>query len=62
MPRLPVLSGEETCRILEIHGFERVRKRGSHVVMQQRSGEMTTTVPVPDHRELKVGTLRSIVR
>jgi predicted RNA binding protein YcfA (HicA-like mRNA interferase family) len=30
--------------------------------MQRRAGAMTTTVPVPDHRELRTGTLQSIVR
>ena len=30
--------------------------------MQQRKDGTTTTVPVPDHAELKVGTLSSIVR
>lgn len=29
----------------------------------QRGGENgTTTVPVPDHREVRIGTLRSIIR
>jgi hypothetical protein len=31
-------------------------------VMQRREGETTTTVPVPDHKELKIGTLLAIVR
>jgi predicted RNA binding protein YcfA (HicA-like mRNA interferase family) len=30
--------------------------------MQQVGNDGTTTVPVPDHKELKVGTLRSIIR
>jgi predicted RNA binding protein YcfA (HicA-like mRNA interferase family) len=30
--------------------------------MQRQSSEGTVTVPVPDHRELKTGTLRSIIR
>jgi predicted RNA binding protein YcfA (HicA-like mRNA interferase family) len=30
--------------------------------MQRRSGEGTCTVPVPDHPELKTGTLLSIIR
>jgi len=62
MGRLRVLSGREVCRILERHGFVEVRRRGSHVVMQRRTGEGTTTVPVPDHAELKTGTLLSIIR
>ena len=50
------------CGILQRHGFVAVRQRGSHVVMQRREGETTITVPVPDHKELKTGTLLAIVR
>jgi predicted RNA binding protein YcfA (HicA-like mRNA interferase family) len=50
------------CQILEAHGFEEVRRRGSHSIMQRRSGGTTTTVPVPLHPELKRGTLMSIIR
>jgi len=60
--KLRVLSGQEVCAILEHHGFEKVRQRGSHVVMQRVTEEGTTTVPVPDHDEVRVGTLRSIIR
>ncbi len=62
MGRLRVLSGREVCRILSEHGFAEVRRRGSHVVMQQRTADSTVTVPVPIHDELKTGTLRSIIR
>ena len=30
--------------------------------MQRRNGDVTTTLPVPDHKQLAVGTLRSIIR
>jgi len=60
--RLRVLSGAEACRILAEHGFAEVRRRGSHVVMQKVEGEGTVTVPVPDHKELRIGTLMSIIR
>jgi predicted RNA binding protein YcfA (HicA-like mRNA interferase family) len=30
--------------------------------MQKRSAETTVTVPVPDHAEIRVGTLLSIIR
>jgi predicted RNA binding protein YcfA (HicA-like mRNA interferase family) len=62
MGRLRVLSGREVCRILAAHGFIEVRRRGSHIVMQQQSEAGTITVPVPDHRELATGTLLSIIR
>jgi len=39
-----------------------VRLRGSHVVMQRRTEGGTVTVPIPDHAELKIGTLLSIIR
>jgi predicted RNA binding protein YcfA (HicA-like mRNA interferase family) len=49
--------------ILRQHGFVEVRRRGSHIVMQRRDAPgTTTTVPVPDHEELRIGTLRSIIR
>jgi predicted RNA binding protein YcfA (HicA-like mRNA interferase family) len=62
MGRLRVLSGREVCQILERHGFVEVRRRGSHVVMQCRTDTGTLTVPVPDHRELAIGTLLSVIR
>jgi predicted RNA binding protein YcfA (HicA-like mRNA interferase family) len=60
--KLRVLSGQEVCAILLRHGFQQVRQRGSHLVMQRTIAEGTTTVPVPDHEELRIGTLRSIIR
>lgn len=62
MARLRILSGAEVCRILAEYGFLEVRRRGSHVVMQKVEGEGTVTVPVPDHKELRTGTLMSIIR
>jgi predicted RNA binding protein YcfA (HicA-like mRNA interferase family) len=62
MPKLGVFSGGELCRILGQHGFTSVRQRGSHVVMQQRTGLTTITVPIPMHREIRIGTLQSIIR
>ena len=50
------------CRIREQLGFIEVRQRGSHNVMQQRMPDTTITVPVPDHLQRAVETLRSIIR
>jgi predicted RNA binding protein YcfA (HicA-like mRNA interferase family) len=60
--RLRVLSGRDVSKILETHGFVEVRRRGSHVVLQRRIEATTITVLVPDHAELKAGTLLSIIR
>ncbi len=62
MGRLRPLSGRQVCAILARHGFEEVRQRGSHIVMQKRLPDTTITVPVPNHAELRVGTLQSIIR
>lgn len=56
------LSGREVCAILRQHGFEQVRQRGSHIIMQKQIPGSTVTVPVPDHKELRIGTLMSIIR
>lgn len=62
MGRLRVLSGSDVVRILASEGFQRVRQRGSHVVMQRLLPDTTVTVVVPDHREIRMGTLLSIIR
>ena len=62
MGRLRAFSGKELCKLLTENGLIEVRRRGSHVVMQKRSAAGTTTVVVPDHREVRVGTLLSIIR
>jgi predicted RNA binding protein YcfA (HicA-like mRNA interferase family) len=62
LPKLRVLSGKDVCSILAKHGFQEVRRRGSHVVMQKKLPQTTITVPVPDHKEIRIGTLQSIIR
>ncbi|MBX2996948.1 MAG: type II toxin-antitoxin system HicA family toxin [Caldilineaceae bacterium] len=62
MPKLQILSADEICKILEAHGFAEVRRRGSHIIMQRQLEGSTITVPVPNHKEVRAGTLRSIIR
>lgn len=62
MVRLKILSGKEVCSILSEHGFVEIRRKGSHVLMQKKIPDSTITIPVPDHKELKKGTLQSIIR
>ena len=56
------LAVKEVCEILMQYGFIQVRQRGSHIIMQKQEGGRTRTVPVPNHKELRVVTLRSIIR
>ena len=62
MAKLRILSGRVVCEILEKNGFVEKRRRGSHIVMQKKLTQSTITVPVPDHKELRIGTLQSIIR
>lgn len=57
MPKLPVLSGREVVRGLNRLGFEQVGQSGSHIKLRRR----TATVIVPNHREVRKGTLGSIL-
>ncbi len=61
MPKLRVLSANEVCKILQKHGFERVRQTGSHIIMRRQLPDRGITVPVPNHSELARGTLKSII-
>jgi predicted RNA binding protein YcfA (HicA-like mRNA interferase family) len=56
------MSGQDICRILSLHGFEIIRQRGSHIVMQKKTSTSTITVPILDHKEIRIGTLKSIIR
>lgn len=58
MPNLPQVSGAETIRALERLGFVVVRQRGSHVVLRRDASGCV----VPNHRELKTGTLAGILK
>ncbi len=62
MGKLRVLSGNEVCNILNQYGFREVRRRGSHIIIQKKFKNSTITVPVPNHKEVRTGTLRAIIR
>jgi predicted RNA binding protein YcfA (HicA-like mRNA interferase family) len=61
MPKLRVLSANQVCKILEKHGFVRVRQAGSHIIMRRQLPDRGITVPVPNHSEIARGTLKSII-
>ena len=58
MPKLPRISGAEAVRALQRLGFEVARQRGSHIVMRRGSSGCV----VPNHREIKTGTLAGVLR
>ena len=62
MSRLHPLPSGEVVRALERLGFTRVRQRGSHLVLKRAIAGSSNTCVVPMHDEVKVGTLRGILR
>jgi predicted RNA binding protein YcfA (HicA-like mRNA interferase family) len=60
--KLKILSGKEVCKILSANGFIMIHQKGSHIIMQKKDENSTITVPVPNHKEIRIGTLQSIIR
>lgn len=58
MPKLPHVSGTEALRAFQRLGFEKVRQRGSHVVV--KLGNRGCVIPL--HSEIKIGTLSGLLR
>ena len=61
MPKLLVLSGKEVIKALSKIGFEHVRTKGSHAILNKQTEKGKVTIPVPLHKELAKGTLKSIM-
>jgi predicted RNA binding protein YcfA (HicA-like mRNA interferase family) len=60
MTKLPVVSGRECVRALGKAGFYIARRKGSHIHL--RRDEPFAKTVVPDHKALKKGTLKSILK
>jgi predicted RNA binding protein YcfA (HicA-like mRNA interferase family) len=61
MPLRP-LPYREVKRRLEAAGFREVSSKGSHVKFARETDRGTYTAIAPQHREVPVGTLRSILK
>jgi len=61
MARIPTdLSGQDVRRALQRTGFVFRRQRGSHMVLGR--DEPPARVVVPDHRQIRKGTLHQILQ
>ena len=61
-PKLPVVSGRQVISVLERIGYRVVRQRGSHVRLRDETNPNHLPLTVPDHKTLKPGLLRRILR
>ena len=56
------ISGKECVKILcNKFGFKIKRQRGSHIVLRKETPEGAVGTVVPNHKELKVGTLKGVL-
>ena len=60
MASLPAVSVREVVAALQKAGFVLQRQRGSHLILTKPGHALTLSVP--DHHELKPGTLRALIR
>ena len=60
MPPLPVVSGREALRAFQNDGWQLLRRESSHMILGKPG--LSAILSIPDHRELKRGTLRGLIR
>ncbi len=60
MTKLPNVSGCDCIKVLQKAGFYITRQKGSHINLR-RDDPFAKTV-VPDHKEIKKGTLKAILK
>jgi predicted RNA binding protein YcfA (HicA-like mRNA interferase family) len=61
MSFLPILSGEEVCKILKKVGYEIDHQTGSHIILRNKNLPYRR-ITIPNHKTIAKGTLRSIIR
>ena len=63
MQKLKKISGRECVKILcNRFGFEFRRQKGSHIVLRKEKENGFIGTVVPNHKELKIGTLKGILK
>lgn len=61
-PQLRKVSGQDCLKILcNKFGFKVVRQRGSHVLIKKETEQGKIGTVIPQHKELKIGTLKAIL-
>jgi predicted RNA binding protein YcfA (HicA-like mRNA interferase family) len=62
MPKLKQVSGKDLIKFFELQGFEKKDQRGSHVKLRRIISGHKQTLIIPQHDEIRVGTMREILR
>ena len=62
MGEMKVVKTRKLLAFLQKHGFAAVSQKGSHIKLKKFDGTIRRTVIVPNHAEVRCGTLASIIR
>jgi len=62
MPKMSLVSGKEAVKALQSLGFEFIRQKGRHAILQRYTPDGTRGCVVPMHPEIQQGTLKGILK
>ena len=63
LSQLKKISGKDCVKILcNKFGFSIIRQKGSHIVLKKDSSKGTIGTVVPNHKEIKIPTLKSVLK
>lgn len=60
MSRLGNISGKEAVKAFQKAGWQKIGQVGSHLVMVKP--DIRVNLSIPQHKELSIGTLRTLIR
>lgn len=62
MPKIPRdISGKDLANLLRKYGYELNREVGSHMRLVSTYKSKEHKITIPDHKEIKIGTLNNIL-
>jgi predicted RNA binding protein YcfA (HicA-like mRNA interferase family) len=59
---LKTISGKKLVKLLEENGWQVVRLKGSHHILQHFDYEESIIVPVHGNKDIKIGLLNKIIK
>ena len=63
MPKIPRnVSGRQMVKLLEKYDYYVAKKRGSHIRLISHFKGSEHKITIPDHKQIKIGTLNNILK
>ncbi|MCB9805583.1 type II toxin-antitoxin system HicA family toxin [Candidatus Nomurabacteria bacterium] len=60
MPKLKSLDSKDIIKILESFSFEVISQKGSHIKLSRQTSLQKQVLTIPNHKNLKKGTVKAI--